>query len=168
MTKSLEELKQIEEAARDEWHRASQQHSKMVREAIEEATARIRRFFTADSKRVSELSTALSRAKHERELAEVEAAKNATYALGNGVTLRAGDRVYMMVKGSWKHSYKEKAVRGVIEICTHETNFPANISNGLPSVGSLFVRLIKDDGTPGKQFEILRKHTEWKKEPVAA
>lgn len=50
---------------------------------------------------------------------------------------------------------------GVLEVMTHETIVAANLRHSMPSVGDLFVRILKADGTPSKRVD--RYNTNWKR-----
>ena len=51
--------------------------------------------------------------------------------------------------------YEHVQVFGVVEIFSRQTERPANMRYGLPSLGSPIVRLLKKDGKPGTKIEKL-------------
>ncbi len=49
--------------------------------------------------------------------------------------------------------YVKTGVTGIVEICTHDSKFGSNVSTySQPTIGRLFVRLLKKDGTPSLKF----------------
>lgn len=87
---------------------------------------------------------------HQRELERI--AKASTGTLG-GVPI--GGKVV-----EWKSKFRMCAgdyiptgVTGVVELCTHDSKFGSNVSSySHPSIGKLFIRILKKDGTPSLKF----------------
>ncbi len=61
--------------------------------------------------------------------------------------------------GRWR--WKTVDIKGIVEVTTSETIFPANkLAWKIPSGGDLFVRLLKNDGTPGVRID--NYNNQWK------
>lgn len=58
----------------------------------------------------------------------------------------------------WISQYRFSSIRkqsgkiGIVEVCTIESRFSDNVVHGIPTVGKLFVRILKKDGTPSRNF----------------
>lgn len=88
---------------------------------------------------------------YQRELERI--AKASTEMLG-GVPI-GGKVVEWKPKYRWasRGDYVPTGVTGVVEICTHDSKFSGSIGlHSQPSIGKLFVRLLKKDGTPSLKF----------------
>lgn len=160
---TLEELKALEIATNVEWYDANLALGEKIRKEKEEANQRIEAKNEDETKRVGNLYSAFLAARRAREEAEVELAKQVAMTLKSGVVLKAGDRVTRSKKATYHH-YSDITLRGVVEVATHDSRFPANLRYAMPRVGSLFVRLLTKDGQPGKAFEKLETYSDWKLE----
>lgn len=86
---------------------------------------------------------------HQRELERI--AKASTETLG-GVPI-GGKVVEWAPKYRFSTEYIPTGLTGVVEVCTHESKFGSNVgSYSQPSIGKLFVRVLKKDGTPSMRF----------------
>jgi hypothetical protein len=90
----------------------------------------------------------------------VEEAKTKTY--GNG--LMVGDIVCEWQKPySWA-PYTTTGNRGVVSIWRPDSDHPVNQCSGYPEPGEVYIRLLKKDGTPSKEFR--KWINNWYKEGV--
>jgi hypothetical protein len=76
----------------------------------------------------------------------------------------AGKRVFRMaLQGPSYLRRPAKRIEGIVETRRSTTEFPGNTASyRKPQIGQGFVRLLKNDGTPGAKFELLGHHGEWK------
>lgn len=51
------------------------------------------------------------------------------------------------------HQNQKGVERGVVEVMTHETEVAENLRHSRPSIGGLFVRILKADGSPSKRVD---------------
>lgn len=64
--------------------------------------------------------------------------------------------------GSYGYRLTDKGFeQGVLEVMTHDTEVPSNLKYSKPSIGDLFVRILKSDGTPSKRVDRYSGHN-WK------
>lgn len=81
-----------------------------------------------------------------------------------------GKRVFQIkrIYPYFGRKFTEVRVEGIVEIFTRQTVLPKNQGNWMFSFGDPIVRLLKKDGTPGKNIE--RLHRSWalvEEEPAA-
>ena len=101
--------------------------------------------------RLSATSDAVAAAAKAEEDARLAAAQHHPL-LGKTVTRTITKRLTR----SWRGEWCDVEQRGIVEVRTRDTVFPANgPSWDLPDVGQPFVRLLKADGTPGLKWERL-------------
>jgi hypothetical protein len=98
----------------------------------------------------------------DKRLAEAREAEALT---GEGAPYPLGTILYEWVREYRYHDNSPMRLsgrRGILEAVTRESLFPVNMrSYSLPSVGSFIIRLLKKDGTTGKQFENPYKWETW-------
>lgn len=100
-------------------------------------------------KQLQEGSDKLQRAKDAR-----DSAIEARALSGEGLPYPIGTKLF-----EWKHerwstnSYVKTGRTGVVEVCTRDTVHPDNMRWSRPRLGGWFIRVLKKDGTPSKQYE---------------
>lgn len=113
------------------------------RAALEAIMAEHNRLFGAKIKAAREAEWEANRA-HEAAMAKAAAA--------NTGWLPVGTKVFEWVRpGRWARAgepMRKSGRVGVVEVCTHESFFAGNARYSRPSVGQVFVRLLKKDGSP--------------------
>lgn len=108
---------------------------------------------------IARLRSEAVRAERAYQDAIVEAAKDKLKDYPAGIVVE-----WTQWRDNWQRRpdlYKPTGRRGKYEIRTRETLFAANRNHGRPSIGEVFIRLIKKDGTPGTGFVESRKSGDW-------
>ena len=146
---------------------AEHEQHRRVQDAIDEATARIKRFYAPQANEVERLRAVWHEAKRLRELAEIAHAQDAAFTLKDGTRVRPGDTVIRTVRkrvGGWRRDEVEQCAR--VEIRTHESQFPGRLHEfRLPEMGEFFARLYRADGSLGMRWDTL--NGDWQKVPSA-
>lgn len=124
-------------------------------EEIDRRTREARKQFTveADAKyteKIDKAREALRVAKEQHESA-VEARALAGVELPYPIGTRL---VEWEMKRYPVNGYVKTGRIGMVEVCTRKTEHPDNMRWSRPRLGDWFVRHLKKDGTPGKQYEI--------------
>jgi hypothetical protein len=127
------------------------------RRLVDEATAKIDAEMKAKhGPLIVEARAAAEAAKAALEAGKVAEGEARAAALPQGV----------LVEWTWSTSnrwnqdyqYRKSGRSGLAEVCTPRTQFGGNKRYGLPSVGEVFIRLLKNDGKPGTQFAAMTRH----------
>lgn len=103
--------------------------------------------------RVSELTKAKIAAQRALDAANIEAGKSALEGLFRGVLVEWG---YPKRRwgGARVGNQKIALQRATLEVRTPQSQMPGNVSDWrLPKMGSVFLRILKKDGTPGMKVE---------------
>ncbi len=100
-------------------------------------------------------------------VAETRKAREAEDARIASLNPLVGRYVERKKYGHYGSRLTEKGMeRGIIEVMTHSTEVADNLRHSKPSVGELFVRILKANGSPSKKVD--RYNSNWKRveEPV--
>ncbi len=122
-----------------------------MKAAIDAATKAIREQYRD---RVNTAQEAVWQARTAADQAKIEAA-NSHPLIGKKV-----EKTISKPLSKWSSKSKMVTVYGIVEVMTEYTEMPANMGRWRrPDAGEVFVRLLKNDGTTGKNIEAL--HQGW-------
>lgn len=95
-------------------------------------------------------TTAAQTTRYEAEKA-LDAAKITDANRDNRIGMKV-QKVLTRYKNLWDHKATVTTIFGVVEVRTEKTVFAGNMRY-LPPMGSIFVRILKNDGTPGSRID---------------
>jgi hypothetical protein len=125
------------------------------RRAEDEFEAAFHEATKADRDRIEALRRESYEAKEAWEDAKIEQAAQDEKALPVGTVLVEWKRSGYYGGGPSKPTGR----KGVVNIWTRQSDHPGNLRWGLPEVGDRYIRVLKKDGTPSRNFE---KLSDWK------
>lgn len=148
-TREIRALSKAEFAAAEKRAEAKRNYEKRVRKRVADAERKAREEFAGLAEEVVALARLEDAAKHALEDERVRVAMKHPHI---GVTVEEWKSSGYGFRPSEPH---RTGRRGIIRVWTREEKCPANITYSEPRVGSLFVRLLKKDGTESLQFDTL-------------
>ncbi len=154
MTQDLEELRRLDTEARAAYFILVRERATKRREQERTAIDQIRAALAEEyDGRLILLARARDGAAGLLAEAEIEAGKANLVNYPSGIVAEWGYARYAYRRGVKVLTGR----RGRFEVCTPQTQFAGNISTyRQPAPGTIFIRILKKDGTPGLAFETER------------